>query len=117
METQYADLIQQAYSAFNARNIDQVLSAMHPQVRWANGWEGGYVNGHEEVRDYWTRQWKELDPRVEPTGFKQRPDGRLEVEVHQIVKDVQGALLFDGTVRHIYSFSDGLITRMDIEKV
>jgi hypothetical protein len=117
MITQYQDLIMKAYSAFNARDIDKVLLAMHPEVCWSNGWEGGYVNGHEEVRNYWTRQWKELDPNVNPTGFKERQTGNLEVEVHQIVKDLRGNLLFDGPVKHIYTFENDLIKKMDIEKV
>jgi hypothetical protein len=116
MVTQYEDLIRKAYSAFNARDIDKVLSLMHPQVRWPNGWEGGYVNGHEEVRSYWTRQWKEINPNVEPTGFDEKDDGSLEVEVHQKVKDYQGHLLFDGIVKHIYRIDNDLITAMDIEK-
>lgn len=116
MMSQYQDLIKEAYSAFNARNIDKVLSVMHPDVRWSNGWEGGYVYGHDEVRDYWTRQWKEIDPSVEPRAFSERPGGHLEVEVHQVVKDLEGNLVFDGKVKHIYSFQDNLISRMEIEK-
>jgi len=116
MVTQYEGLIREAYSAFNARDVDKVLSVMHPEVRWSNGWEGGYVNGHDGVRNYWARQWKELDPNVEPIGFEERVDGSLEVEVHQMVKDLQGKLLFDGTVKHIYRIDSGLIRSMDIEK-
>jgi hypothetical protein len=116
MSLHYQDLITKAYSDFNARDIDSVLSALHPDVRWSNGWEGGYVNGHEEVRNYWTRQWKELDPVVVPTGFKEREGGQIEVTVHQTVKDLLGNLLFDGTVKHIYMFMDGLIKNMEIEK-
>ncbi len=116
MTTSYQELIQKAYAAFNAREIDNVFSTFHPDVRWSNGWEGGYISGHDEIRQYWTRQWKELNPIVEPTGFTQRPDGSLEVAVHHKVKDLQGALLFDGTVKHIYTFQDGLIRTMDIEK-
>ncbi len=51
MTEQYQDLIREAYSAFNARDIDAVLTMMHPEVNWPNGWEGGYVKGHEGVRD------------------------------------------------------------------
>lgn len=116
MTSPYQNLIKNAYSAFNARNIDTVLLALHPDVRWSNGWEGGYVMGHDEVRNYWIRQWKELDPNVEPVSFGERNDGRIEVTVHQIVKDLQGNLLFDGTVKHIYSIKDGLLQNMDIEK-
>jgi hypothetical protein len=64
MNTNYRDIITKAYSAFNQRDIDTVLSTFHPDVQWPNGWEGGYVNGHEEVRAYWTRQWQEIDPTL-----------------------------------------------------
>jgi hypothetical protein len=116
MTTQYQDLIEKAYYSFNSRDIDTVLTTLHPDVHWSNGWEGGYVIGHDEVRDYWTRQWKELDPNVDPVRIREREDGRIEVEVHQIVKDRQGTVLFDGMVRHIYIIENGLIKNMKIEK-
>ena len=64
------DLLIGVYNAFNARNIDAVLAVLHPDVDWPNGWEGGRVNGHQGVRDYWTRLWGSLDPRVEPVGYE-----------------------------------------------
>ena len=45
------------YERFNARDVDAVLAYLTSDVEWPNGWEGGYVHGHDEVRDYWTRQW------------------------------------------------------------
>jgi hypothetical protein len=65
-------LISQAYAAFNARDIPRVLATLHPQVRWARAWEGDYATGHGEVRDYWLRQWQELNPHVEPTAIQER---------------------------------------------
>ena len=116
MVQKYRDLTKQAYTSFNARNIDAVLSVMHPDVNWPNGWEGGYVKGHDAVRNYWTRQWKELDPNVEPVAFKEQEDGQIEVKVHQIAKDLQGKVLFDGVVKHVYTIENGLIINMEIEK-
>ena len=110
-------LIQQAYAAFNARNIPAVLATLHPQVRWARAWEGDYATGHNEVRNYWQRQWQELDPHVEPTSIRELPDGRLEVTVHQVVKDKQGTLVFEGPVKHVYTLQEGLLQQMDIEQV
>ena len=115
MAYQYGELIKKAYSAFNARDIDTALSTMHPDVQWPKAFEGGYVSGHTEIREYWTRQWMEIDPRVEPVEFMERQDGTLEIIVHQIVKDFEGNLMFDGTVKHIYTLQDGLLRRMDIE--
>jgi hypothetical protein len=116
MATPHQNLIQKAYAAFNARDIDKALSVMHPEVQWSKAWEGGYISGHDEIRKYWTRQWKELNPNVEPTGLNEKNNGSLEVEVHQNVKDLQGNLVFDGTVKHVYTFKEGLIKSMDIEK-
>jgi hypothetical protein len=116
MEKQNQDLIRKAYAAFNARDIDMALATMHPDVQWPKAFEGGYVSGHQEIRAYWTRQWAEINPNVEPVGFNERHDGTLEITVHQVVKDLQGQLLFDGTVMHIYTLQDGLLRRMDIER-
>jgi hypothetical protein len=117
MTTPLKDLIQKAYAAFNERDIDKALSTMQPNVQWSKAWEGGYISGHDDIKAYWTRQWKEIDPNVAPIGFNERQNGAVAVEVHQKVKDLQGNSLFDGVVRHIYTFEHGLIKTMDIELV
>ncbi len=109
------ELIAGAYRDFNARHIDAVLARMQADVAWPNGWEGGYVHGHEQVRDYWTRQWAVLDPHVDPVEIRTEADGRVKVIVHQVVHDREGNLLADTMVRHVYSLRDGLIERMEIE--
>lgn len=115
MAVSYKDLINKAYTAFNTRDIDTALSTMHPDVQWPKAFEGGYVTGQEEIRAYWTQQWTEINPNVEPVDIKERPDGTLEITVHQTVKDMDGNMAFDGTVKHIYTLQDGLLRRMDIE--
>jgi hypothetical protein len=115
MTSQYENLIKKAYTAFNSRDIDTALSTMHPDVQWPKAFEGGYVTGHNEIREYWTRQWTEINPNVEPVGFNEREDGTLEITVHQIVKDLQDTIIFDGIVKHVYTLQDGLLRRMDIE--
>jgi hypothetical protein len=108
------DVLTAAYRDFNARNIEAVISLMHPQVEWANGMEGGHVRGKDAVRDYWTRQFTEFNPRVDPVSID---PGKLDdwvVTVHQVVHDIEGNLIVDTTVYHTYQFRDGLIARMDI---
>jgi nuclear transport factor 2 (NTF2) superfamily protein len=105
------------YKAFNQRDVDAVLAAMHPAVDWPNGWEGGRVTGRDQVRSYWSRQWAVLDPDVLPIAFEHRDDGRISVRVHQIVRDLSGNVLTDGEVAHVYTFEGGLIKAMDIEPV
>src|SRR5271157_5726815 len=50
--------------------IELALSGMHQDVDWANGMEGGSVHGRSGVRDYWTRQWQLIDPRIDPQRFE-----------------------------------------------
>ena len=110
------EILAAAYRDFNARRIEDVLARMHPDVEWANGMEGGHVNGREGVRAYWTRQWSILDPHVEPMSIERDQDSRYVVEVHQVVRDLQGNILVDTIVHHAYRLAAGLIERMDIEQ-
>jgi hypothetical protein len=107
-------LLQRAYDAFNARDIDGALALLQPDVDWPNGMEGGRELGHDAVRAYWTRQWQLIDPHVEPESISDDDQGRVVVEVHQVVRDLDGALLADQRVQHVYTLRDGLIARMDI---
>jgi len=68
-ETSASTLLQRAYSAFNARDLDGALATMSPDVVWPNGMEGGVVHGHDGVRAYWSRQWGMVDPHVDPVSF------------------------------------------------
>lgn len=113
-ESAERELLKTACRNFNARQIDELLAKLHPQVEWANGWEGGHVLGREAVRAYWTRQFEVLDPKVEPLQIDPGEDGFHVVKVHQVVHNRQGELLVDTVVYHSYRFADGLIARMDI---
>jgi nuclear transport factor 2 (NTF2) superfamily protein len=109
-------LLQHAYAAFNARDIASALLAMHPDVEWPNGMEGGVVHGRDEVRDYWTRQWGVTDPHVDPVRIDTDDDGQLIVAVHQIIRDLTGHVVSERFVEHAYLVEDGLIKRMEIRQ-
>lgn len=107
-------LLRRAYAAFNARDIESALSLMHPDVDWPNGMEGGRELGHEAVRAYWTRQFGLIDSHVEPFGFAEDEEGRVIVDVDQVVRDLDGKLLSQQRVQHVYTLRSGLIARMEI---
>jgi hypothetical protein len=104
------------YAAFNRRDIDGVLVRMSDDVDWPNAWKGGRLVGREAVRDYWTAQWAEIDPHVEPLSAAERPDGGLAVAVRQVVRSCDGEVVSDSEVVHVYHLVDGLIRRMDVEE-
>jgi ketosteroid isomerase-like protein len=108
------ELLRRVYAAFNRREIDTVLAEMNPDVDWPNGMEGGRVLGKDAVRSYWKRQFEVLDPRVEPQSFASEEDGRVAVEVHQVVHDKSGKLLVDQMIEHVYEIRSGRIQSMEI---
>ena len=108
-------LIAQVYAAFNRRDVDGALALMTEDVSWTKASEGGRVVGKDEIRAYWSRQWQQFDPHVEPLEVIEHAGGKAQVRVHQLVKSPGGAVLSDSEVWHVYTIANGLIERMDLE--
>ena len=115
LTTNTQTLIARVYLAFNQRDVDAALSYMSEQVSWPKASEGGRAVGKEEIRAYWTRQWQEFDPHVEPMEVIVHELGETEVKVHQLVKSRLGDILSDTEVWHVYTIANGLIERMDVK--
>ena len=111
-----ADLLRRAYAAFNARDVDAVLATLHPDVDWPNVLEGTRLRGHPAVRAYWEGQFGATEPQVDPLGMTLAADGRVAVDVHQVVRAKDGTLLDDRMVVHVYRVRDGLVLRMDVRR-
>jgi hypothetical protein len=112
--SEHEPLLRRLYAAFNARDIEAALAVMHPDVDWPNAMEGGREHGHAAVREYWTRQFGLISSHVEPTSFETDDDGRVVVDVHQVVHDLGGDVIADKHVQHVYVLRDALIERMDV---
>ncbi|HEY2553818.1 MAG TPA: nuclear transport factor 2 family protein [Candidatus Cybelea sp.] len=109
-------MISAVYSAFNRRDVDATLMRMSEEVSWPKASEGGRVVGKKEIREYWARQWAEFDPRVEVLEVADRKDGKVAVKVRQLVKTLQGDVVSDTKLWHVYAIANGLIERMDIDE-
>lgn len=107
-------LLRAAYVAFNARDIDAALGLMTADVTWPKAFKGGFVQGPEEIRAYWTEQWSEIDPRVEPVAFYPQDDSRILVDVHQVVRSLAGSVLADEHVGHRFTINNGLLQAMEV---
>ncbi|MBD2113900.1 MULTISPECIES: nuclear transport factor 2 family protein [Cyanophyceae] len=108
------ELLRAAYAAFNARDIDAALALMTSDVVWPKAFKGGFARGPEEVRAYWTEQWSEINPHVEPVAFHPEDAGQILVKVHQVVRDLVGAVLADEHVGHRFTIEHGLIQAMEV---
>jgi ketosteroid isomerase-like protein len=112
--TKTFDLIRAAYVAFNARDIDGALMLMTPDVAWPRAFKGGFVHGHQQVREYWTEQWSEINPSVDPISFQLQDSDRIAIDVQQVVRDLSGNILATDGVRHRFTIRDGLIEKMEV---
>jgi hypothetical protein len=108
------ELLRAAYAAFNARDIDAARTLMTPDVAWPKAFKGGFVRGPEEVRAYWTEQWSEINSHVEPIAFYPNGAGQVMVDVHQVVRDLAGAVIADEHVGYCFTIAQGLIQAMEV---
>lgn len=106
--------LQNLYDAFNKGDLETIISVMHPDVKWANGVEGGFVYGRDAVREYWANQYKVIQVQLETLKFETDEHNRNVVTVHQIVRDLQGNLLADATIQQIFTIENGLISLYEI---
>jgi len=105
--------LESMYRAFNARDIDGALAHLAPGVDWPNGQYGGRVHGRDAVRAYWLKQWREIDPRVEPLEIDMTASGAT-VRVDQLVKSLAGKVLSNRQIEHVYAFEGPFVAKMII---
>lgn len=108
------ETVARLYAALNARDIDGVLARLHPAISWPSGWEGSDLTGADAVRGLLTRQWAELSPVSTPVRSHRVRGGWIEVDVHQVLRDPNGAVLADSTLVHAYREREGLFDRMEL---
>jgi hypothetical protein len=108
--------LQNLYEAFNKGEIETIISVMDPNVKWANGVEGGFVYGRDAVRKYWTNQYKVIQVQLETLKFETDENNRNVVTVYQIVKNLQGNLLAEATIQQIFTIENSLISLYEISE-
>jgi hypothetical protein len=75
---------------------------------------GGFVYGRDAVREYWRKQFEVTQGQLEPLKFEIDDNNRNVVTVHLIVKDLQGNVLVEKTVEHIFTIEKDLISVFEI---
>jgi hypothetical protein len=108
-------LLVRVYDAYNRRDFEALAAFMTPDIDWPNQIEGGRVVGRETVKAYWLENDKSIRGDVAPVTFVALPDGRMAVDVNQIIRNLGGQIWSDSCVRQIFTLREGLVARMDIE--
>lgn len=114
MEDAHA-LLAKVYEAYNRRDFDAFSAMLAVDVDWPDQIEGGRLIGREALRAYWARNDRSIKVDSAPVSFADLPDGRIAVDVNQIVRNLGGQVWSDSCVRQIFTLRDGKIARMDVE--
>ena len=109
------EVLRNAYSAFNDRNIDAGTALMAADVTWPNVADGGFVHGRDAVREHWREQFDAVDPWIDFLGLDaSEGDGLVRASVRQVVRSKEGETISDEALIHVFTFRDGLIHRMEV---
>ena len=74
-------------------------------------WSDTVRRGPTDRRVYGTAKF---DSHVEPLAITEGDGGQVRVRVHQLVKNLEGNVLSDGEVLHVFTVNSGLIAAMDL---
>ena len=107
-------MLEALYRALNERDIETAIEHLEPGVDWPDEKTGGRLHGRNEVRAYWQKQWTEIDPTVEPMRIDIAPDGKAHVLVDQLVRALDGEILQNLKVEHVFEFDGPFISRMTV---
>lgn len=106
-------LLNSLYEAFNRKDIEAVISALHPDVTWPNLFGEGRLRGHEAMRTMWRDQFATINPEATPITVTIQPDGSARVLISYVVRTLDGKVFTEEIATNTYRFRDGLISDMD----
>jgi ketosteroid isomerase-like protein len=108
------EVLMDFYRAFNNRDAEAATGRMAPDVDWPDEATGGRITGPSAVRRAFETEWRESDPRLEPTAIDFDGEGRAHVRVHELVRSPGGDILQDRKIEHVFTFDGAFIARLDV---
>ncbi len=109
------DLLMRAYAAYNGQDVEALLAGVSDDIDWPDG--ARRQHGKEAVRSYWTEQWTRTRTHDEPVRFTQLDDGRIAVDISQVVRSLDGSVISRSHFVHVHRIDGDRISRLDIEAV
>ncbi|MDI1364352.1 MAG: nuclear transport factor 2 family protein, partial [bacterium] len=104
------------FAAYNRRDFATFSAGLHDGVDWPDQLRGGRLKGRAALEAYWGVIDQAIQVEVTPIAFALEQDGRIRVELIQVVRGLTGSLWTDIQVRQYYTLRDGLVWRMDVAR-
>ncbi|MBU4436380.1 MAG: nuclear transport factor 2 family protein [Alphaproteobacteria bacterium] len=109
-------LLTKLFAAYNRRDFATFSAGLHDGVDWPDQLRGGRLKGRAALEAYWGVIDQAIQVEVTPIAFALEQDGRIRVELIQVVRGLTGSLWTDIQVRQYYTLRDGLVWRMDVAR-
>jgi len=106
-------VIKQAYFAFNKRDMDGALALMVEGVSWPKASESGKIVGKEEIRLLDSALGRVRSP-CRTACNHQGTRGQSPRKSTPLVKNLDGDILSDTEVVHVFHVDNGRIAAMDL---
>jgi len=113
--TRDEDRIAELYAAINARDLDATLACYAPDARFADGLEGGMVEGRDAIRAHFIQLFETIRVELAPIDLAREPDGRLRARLQVETRGPGGGLWQDDLVTVWYRLERGLIVEQDVD--
>jgi limonene-1,2-epoxide hydrolase len=107
-------MLEAFYRAFNDRDLDAFLDHLAPGVELPDILTGGETHGRDEIPAFCRKQWQEIDPIVEPMRINFTGDGSAHVLVDQLIRALDGEVLQNRRVEHVFEFEGPFIRRLTV---
>jgi len=108
-------VLEEAYRAFNARDLAGIRAILHPDTVWPDTLEGGasFV-GREATLGQFARIFATIVPHIELIRVLEETADTLRVESQYSVESPDGHVWTDNRATLTYHFRDGLLSGMTI---
>ena len=113
MSEEDRETLRLGYEAYNRRDWDGLLRAMHPDIEWKTIRTGGPYRGHDEVRRFLEEMREPFEEVVtKPEEWFDQGD-RIVVFVRQRARPRGGDAVVENRVRHLWTMRAGKAIRCE----
>jgi hypothetical protein len=108
-------VLDEAYDAFNARDLARIRPLIHAEAVWPNTLEDGpSLAGREAVIGHFARIFATILPNIQLIRVVEEATDALTVEAQYSVESSDGHVWSDTRATLTYHFRDGLLSGMTI---
>ncbi len=106
--------LRDSYAAFNSGDLELAAGILANDVEWPDQLEGTMLVGRDATIAYWKRLLGLQRHEYEVVHCQPDQHGDLVISLLRKVYALNGQLISNGLIRHVYRFRCGKVVRMQV---